>query len=694
MDWLEKTHTFENSTLLQESDIKLNPSNFKGSLFVPQKTLLHVLISLENKRTVNIDGLTIYSHKARISEKPSFGKTVVILALICTQKIPQNITQNIMTIQYNKHTNGFIPEMKIEYSKLINQTFVLANSTIISQWESETLRFTNLRFFTIENVHTLKEFEKIYLTNKIDNYDIIFIKAGKVTSNFISKGESKKTQTKNRSIIEAINSILDGVIVARVIIDDYDTLKIGSDDCFIPSMFTWLISATNRVTNAKVHVKYNQDTIEEFFKNNMNIPILTAAHDDVINYPLSIRCHPEYVDKYINSTKVDFRVINVKGGRAASILKDLEISDEVIEMINANAINTAAQTLGIDANDVGSVVKKLVGEKLESLKNSIKILDRIKKAQNTQNVQLQPEDIKLIREIVKNGTDEEFDNLKSEEEIKVVLSMEESAKAYYDKISISLNRMRDNIREGCCQCCKIEFEEEPAFILVGCCQIVLCETCIIRDINGTKLFINRCPNCAVDVKANSDIMRVGKEIELNLVLENETIMNVSEQSEIKNIVNGELDYKLRALIQFIDNKELECISNTITEPFIDGLLDGNLNNPWTQQKKFLIFTMHSESTAYLHKKLTQHKISHCILKGTRSQKDEAINLLKNSVNVLIVTAAKDCGGINMPFLSHIIFYHQVIDHNIELQVAGRGQRQGRLQNLEIVKLLNESELHI
>jgi len=714
MYWINKNHFLFDSVLLDEKDEKANPLNFKGRLFIPQKTLLKTMIDLENVTYINVDDNILKTQKARISEKPSFGKTIVILALICTQS--PKYTNKIVK-SFSSDNKGYYPEIHIEYKKSLRQTFVLANSAIISQWENETKRFTDLSFFTIENVKSLKEFENIYLSDNINQYDIIFIKTGRVTSNYQTKGEDVKLTTKNRSIIEAINNILDGVIISRLIVDDFDTLKLSSDDCFTPAMFTWLISATCRITTSKNNIKFNQDSIDDFFKNNMQVPILTAAHDQLLNKPLSIRCDPEYVDKYINSTHIVFRKINVKGGVAASLLKDLDIPNEVIEMINANAINTAAQTLGIDATDVGSVIKKLVGNQLQNLQKSIRTLNRIEIVKNKfkdsknfdesnkldeSNKFDEQKDSKFIRKIIKNGTDEEFNSLVlSKEDIKMIISMESKARIKNEKYSIPLNRMRDNIREGCCQCCKITFEEgEPAFIIIGCCQIIVCETCITIEEKSKKTFINRCPNCAHDVKINSDIMRVGKEIELNLVLENESVLETKNAQE--EPIN-ETDHKVKALIQFMghelhhiencNEKKIECISNIISNPFINGLLEGNLNKNWphNKQKKYLIFTMHSESTTYLHKKLTSYNIPHCILRGTRIQKDEIIQRVKRDINVILVTAAKDCGGINMPFLSHIIFYHHVVDPNVELQVAGRGQRQGREYNLEIVKLLNESE---
>jgi hypothetical protein len=38
-----------------------------------------------------------------------------------------------------------------------------------------------------------------------------------------------------------------------------------------------------------------------------------------------------------------------------------------------------------------------------------------------------------------------------------------------------------------------------------------------------------------------------------------------------------------------------------------------------------------------------------------------------------------------------VFYHHILDRNVEVQVAARGQRLGRMGNLEIITLINEAE---
>ena len=128
-------------------------------------------------------------------------------------------------------------------------------------------------------------------------------------------------------------------------------------------------------------------------------------------------------------------------------------------------------------------------------------------------------------------------------------------------------------------------------------------------------------------------------------------------------------------------------------PHIDGLLAGLRNLPWPEDKprKVLVFTMHAESTRDISAGLARAGVAHCVLRGSRAQKDEAVRALREDCGVMLVTAPKDCGGIHLPFVSHVVFYHRVVDRNVEAQVAARGQRLGREHNLEVVSILYETE---
>lgn len=732
--WSAATHQLWASRLLTIDDPREpNPPDFKGELFPPQKTLLAAMLALEQNPYISIEDprcpeewmSTIQTRMGRISEKFSFGKTVLALALVCSRKNPTLLPdqQPIMSYPHNSSHYGnranvivtktggsydpigagFLPEITVNYSKFLPITIVSAAANVISQWESETKKFTRLRYFIIENVHSLREFENMYRSGNISTLDIVFVKAGRVTTNFTVNGENTNFgKAKNRSLFETLIRILEGVPVARLIIDDYDTLKLSNDDCFIPALFTWLISATRRQTSARAILRTGHTTIQDFFRANLmtSFPILGGALDDILNRVFSLHCTPEYVDEHINSTKMVFRRIYVRGGHAVTILRDLEVPEEIIEMVNADAIETAAQTLGIAAKSIGEVINRIVGIHLGKLQQANKVLER------TKIVHQYHDDVKTFKNIIKDGSDEEFYTFNNSpvsknintELVSCIKSLEEWAEEQLGKYGKTLNRMRDNIREGHCQCCMVPFEKEPAYVLSGCCQIIVCEPCITRT-NATthkKSFIQRCPNCAQDVKIKTGLIRIGIELDIESALYNiePVIVDLVSTPVEPDLLDTFNNPKLKALIQLLQGNQIDSLHDIITTPYVEGLLDGKRNILWPEDKpnKFLIFTMHTESTRLIANTLESLGITFCILRGSRSQKDEAVRIIKDSnVNIMLVTAAKDCGGLNLPFISHIVFYHRIIDRNVEAQMAARGQRLGREANLEIVTFINEFE---
>ena len=461
---------------------------------------------------------------------------------------------------------------------------------------------------------------------------------------------------------------------------------------------------------------------------------IVSTLDDVLNKVFSLHCAPEFVNAHINSTKIDFRRIYVPGGLAAAILRDLDVTEEIVEMINADAVGTAAQSLGIAAQSICDVIQRVVGAHLDKLRHAVRALIRVADARNTlatkNSCEKDREVVKNLRAALKDGSDAEAAEALaataglSAEVTTSLNSLEEWAAEQRDKHGKTLNRMRDNIREGECQCCKLPIERgdvaDTAYVLAGCCQIIICESCIAPKAEGInkKAFIKRCPNCLRNINIKTDLVRIGAELDLEEALKDETVIGAAPDESLADPLEAEtlqagnlkaadpLDAfnnpKLKALIQLVRDKfrplageqqTINCIRDVRTTPYVEGLLDGRRNLPWpdSRARKFLIFTMHSESTHRIAFACESLEIPFCILRGTRAQKDEAVRMLREEVGIMLVTSAKDCGGLNLPFVSHIVFYHRVLDRNVEAQVAARGQRLGREGNLEIITLINEAE---
>jgi hypothetical protein len=809
--WGQAWHSFHRLRLLTAEDPRrATPPGFRGELYAPQQTLLHAMLELERRPALRVADPgtprgwepTAQTRCARLAERFSFGKTVLALALVLAQPVPpgaEERLEELVTLPFlpaaeNGHGNlaparlaghsgfdprgaGFLPELTLRYACFLPLTVVAAAASVITQWEENARRFTTLRFFTVEHVRGLRQLEALYrrgrlgskaggkaghASNTSGDYDLLFVKAGRVTANYIVAGERAPAPApgqKSRSLFDALAALFEGVPVARLIIDDYDTLKLSGDDGFLPALFTWLISATRRQTTAAYSLHSVDSAVAAppelgtFLRANLprHFPVLGAALDDPLNNLFSLRCARAYVDAHLSATAVHFRRVFVAGGRAAAVLRDLEVPEEVLEMVNADAIETAARALGLAASSVTDVIRRVVGDHLKHLQHALRTLARLglARALHARGV------LRLSARVLQHGSDADVRDLdagEAGEPPEVGKSPEAGSPAALgvvpgastphdvpasraeldalerwacerrDKHGQALARMRDNIREKCCQCCTVPFgASEAAYILTGCCQILICELCVMRpapraagravpDTSTRQCFITRCPNCARPLDLHSGFVRVGADLDLAAALEDGAVLAAARSDAADADVNTaaaqadalpplELDAalpdnpKLRALVQLLTDQPVACLRDVPVVPYIQGLLAGRRDAPWPadKRKKFLVFTVHPESTRHIAAALTAAAVPFRALQGNRTQKDAAVRALHAEVDVLLVTAPKDCGGLDLPLLSHVVFYHRVLDRNVEAQAAARGQRLQREHNLEVVALLNEAE---
>jgi len=666
------------------------------------------MIDIENKPFVLCDSQQYQIKCARIAERPSFGKTVLALALICAQKTPKTIPELCSKI-YKKNGNKLIPDITIRYSCLIPITVVAASSTIISQWEENTERFTSLKYFTISNVKHLVEFERLVNQGKIKEYDLVFVKVGKVSSSFKVEGEPDFTE-KNRSLFVPLSYILEGRTISRLIVDDYDLLKICFDDVLLHAMFTWFISATRRnVRRKKIStVVESYDSIESLARHVFlrQCQINVAADCDILNENCSLQCDADYASKYLNTTMPSFRNIYIKGGDADRILRGLDVNNDILEMINSGAVKTASDRLSFDAKNIGDIVKCVIGNNLDEFKRITQILivlNKLKDKWSVNNV-TKKEDydraMKIINKKKIKAKEETLLSLKiSSFDAKVILdSMIDDYETRNREHHNKLSRMKDNIREGYCQCCSLQFSEvdDPTiYVMIGCCQILICNYCATGG--SVAMNLTRCPNCIKKIK-DGHVMRVGKEIKIEDVIGVNLSDDIEEELEKPNEVE-KTDLRLNALVDILTEKEkIDCVSDVfVTSKLADRLLFGDRDAPPPKEmkKRYMIFCMYPESENEIILKLKSINIPFAILKGTREERDKAVDdIRRGTVNVLLITSVKNCGGIHLPFLTHIIMYHYIIDDDIRAQTVARGQRVGREYNLEIITILNEAEKKI
>ena len=317
--WARRNHQiFETQLLTSEDPRAARPEGFQGNLWAPQATTLAHMLAVEDRPVLRLEAgpaaPLLKFRCARIAEKFSFGKTVLCVALVCASRTPRAYPSdlNVLTMdnnpkrnryaisedktptsyQFRKGGRGVLPTLSLRYQRIIRATLVVVGASVVSHWEDCIRTYApHLKFITIDAVHALRKFHTIFKDSpaEMDEIHIVLLKAGKVTTSFVVEGEPKP-ETRTRTLTSAIRIATEGHVWGRVIIDDYDTLRLDSGDTQPPALFTWVISATSRRSSTTLlRTCAPAPTVEEFIQRNTPPPVLAISNDCLYDHNLMLR---------------------------------------------------------------------------------------------------------------------------------------------------------------------------------------------------------------------------------------------------------------------------------------------------------------------------------------------------------------------------------------------------------------------
>ena len=176
------------------------------------------------------------------------------------------------------------------------------------------------------------------------------------------------------------------------------------------------------------------------------------------------------------------------------------------------------------------------------------------------------------------------------------------------------------------------------------------------------------------------------------------ISETAEEAMKKEIIaagiqNQQVD-KMMALLQLIRGENITCEMDEKVGPYISGLLDGKTNRPHPvgAKHKYLIFAVYAETTRLISRALAHFNIDHKVLGGTRKEKESCLQAFRGECDIMIITAARDCAGMHIPYATRTVIYHNIADKAILTQLGGRAQRVDRVYNLEFITILEEQEV--
>lgn len=771
------------------------PVGFRGKLYAPQAALLRRMMRLEACGEIDVgEGRRIRTSAARVSEKLSFGKTVLCVALVATRvqptPRPRDISYGISSLlsrdAYTGRNGDVAPEgprmagnVRVRYGRRINATLVIAATSVIGQWEKSFRTFTpHLTYFTLDGIDAFERF-----VGELDSgtfaAHVVFVKVGSLTERFSSVARPGAQWVARQAgqvqgpanemhywrTVEAVVAATAGATWNRLIIDDFDTARLTNRDPTPAADFTWYISATLRSmspTSWTFHARTAREAragdssaaVAYFRAMLERTPLVTACRDEFIDSHLKLHCDEAFVAAHLTSTVVEYRDVFLKGGISVEVLQDLDVPPEVLEMISAGAIDTAASSLGIRANSAGDIVRRVLEIQLDTAARArftIAACERIAAALGEHGCRHQ-----LCPDTLRRAVEDRPVDAGGALADRLVLALEgrdtghfaaaggqpglgpsaakaqlgkhrEKATERLKKSTTRLGRMRDNIREQACQVCMIDFEEGEESYILNCCQVVACRPCVLAGAGGRGAFIRRCPNCAVDL-APEMFIYVGAEISLDRVLDDGVVDEAADEAARQRRAAAErlrapaaaeaaVDFheeeRLAAKYEpWRDNVRLEWFLRfasgdpapregvvkdeyPVNPPGAAYLLEGvrDVPQPPDTVRKVVVFTMFPEASCKIMAALETLGVGVGILNGPRRKKEEELARFREatSARVLVITSAHDCSGIDLPEATAVVMYHHHHSAEIAAQAIGRAQRLGRTCNLKFVRLCDEGE---
>lgn len=709
----------------------VTPDGFKDVVLRPhQAVIVQALCELEDARKLKVISgkfanlttnhqLTLWSSAIVLSEPVGSGKTIDILALILKRPIPA---------AFAEHENGIvIPKIKndIRFSHteiikritgpdaLIRANLIVVGASVLVQWQNEIAqKCPKLRYFVIDNKYSVEEFISMIKSGDYKSYDIFLLKNGTYTSRLVLDGEDRKEVKEHRSLINIVSRVTQNKCWARIVYDDFDTISIPPGSVQINALSTIYVSATTKTpTISRIRSKKSYANILDQLRD-YHAPLSEILHDDMLFTNFNLRNSDVFVKRSTSMPMVKkycciFDNPDDNYIRLIGVIGD-ELANAVMEMLNGDAYATAARVMGTESTSVADIFQRVLDQKYDKYIHDKRVLETLDKAKEAVNALKPPEDDKDYTQAELEAFKKQLTRCKlpafkfhSTRLIAFLEALRTEFKAQCEEDGRAIDRVKENVKEGMCQVCCLPPSDSNNFI-VRCCGIILCETCGIKGNRLGKKYdkqlkahtiVGTCANCKSTIYPKRDLIFLDRSFDIERLAdalgneEDPLAVAPGESDESARIKNP----KFRALLAIIKGKmpENARISNQPIPHLIEGQIDRPL--PADQPRKVLVFANYSETLDKLEELLTEHDIEYLKLNGNARDIAKTVTEFKTRGQVLLINSQLHCAGLNLTFCTDGVFFHKIIDPNIESQVAGRLQRMGREYNAMLWSLHYKNE---
>lgn len=691
----------EVSVLINETYSKVDHvPGLKTTLYPHQQGVVKAMLDMEGRRVLDVsESITnkvkhISYNAGVISEPVGSGKTIDILALIVMSKTPRAIA-DIAVLPFPQ-TNGSVGFVRRKFKKFLRPTIIFVGASVMKQWESAIKTFTDLKSFSVNSIIELKQLLNMVSDRSVNDYDIILVKNGKITRP-IEMPDGIVLEDKNRVALAYIYNVIANLrnyCWARVVIDDFDTIKLPHNAGIVNAIFTWYVSSTRKKmehrSSGNKKVTRASDLLKTYDYGCANI-----MYNHIMFNMFNVRNDIEFLKATtaIPNPKFHVAIFTNPNNRYISLLAGMGDNDinRITEMLNGDAIGAAAEAAGIKTNSVASIFEKILGNKFQQYKFSGALLSFIEHLREEESNRLPMSE--NPDEDDRYGKKDLLDFREIEYKYPGVNTIIDNTNEEYTEIKkqtgIAIDRVKENIKHGTCPICRSELDEVKDTIIVKCCGTVFCGTCGIQAQNlgdrYNKLSNGRCSNCRATVSIK-DLIYIDDEIKMDQI-QNEEFEEEESQEEIdatKKAGKVEKDRtKYTAIMDIING--IDIPESKRVDMYIPNMMKGGAFLKEPKIRKVLIFANYDETLKNVIKELDEEKVHYWRLMGGIGDINQiATEFTKcKTTCALVVNSTKHCSGLNLQTATDLVFTHNIIDPAIESQVAGRGHRLGRTSPLNI-----------
>ena len=646
-----------------------------------------------------------------LSEPFGSGKTLIILGLIATNCMPLPSKKVSLTISKEL-------TIDITYRKVLHPTLIFVGSNVLGQWKNEIIEKTHLKVMKISTVNDVRKLEDMVYgrsETNINSFDIILVKNGKISVDYDIPGyiNPKNTVHKKMFIWNIIANFTLNAQYAwkRVIIDDIDTIGIPSHFIRMHTLFTWIVSGSQNLIPMDSMkpvplYKVSRDALEHFdmFVDKQFADLRIARES------LDIHCRREFTSSMVDTGKPSFYLYVFENPHEDVIEMIGSISADIMEMLNGDAIETAAKEVGSHSSNVNDVFQKILGDQFNEWKTEKAHITYIKTTKsNYPSLPEPPRD--------KNNRQMEQFNEADFNKMKIVKFKFSSVPPLIEKYlpihtkkheeaSIKIQRVKDNISAMDCPICFEDLDMETTFIH-KCCGNITCKVCSIEAskfmANEKKTdYFGKCSKCSAKLSFKNDIIVLDKNFDLSKI--NEDVLDydadadrlareAEEAAALEEEPKNEPLSKIDVLMQII-NQDIKYKRSTI-QMDVQNLLIGSKDLPEAKpdERAFVVCTSYEEIINKILNQCKAEGIPAAHLQGSAEHMDMTITEFREKrIKLLIINQKKHAGGLNLQFATDLIFIQKMANPELEKQVMGRLQRYGRTTKANIHILVYQKEI--